>query len=238
MKRLKLLNIFSVLVLSLFVHVNAYGALNVTGDDVTAALRDAFLNSGVEDAMDIEFFGGTTSFVLPRESSFKIMVSDLDYSEGGDKFSCHIDVFAEGQLVGSSDLIGKYYLLDRVYVPTRTINKGEIISAEDIKPIMFRRSRIKSVNITDKDKIIGKEAKRILKTGKLIMNSEIGDKVLIHKGDVVSAVYQTKQMQITTRAEALEDGSKGERIELQNPKSKKSIYGVVQDKDTVQVEIQ
>ena len=159
MKRLKLLNIFSVLVLSLFVHVNAYGALNVTGDDVTAALRDAFLNSGVEDAMDIEFFGGATSFVLPHESSFKIMVSDLDYSEGGDKFSCHIDVFAEGELVGSSDLIGKYYLLDRVYVPTRTINKGEIISAEDIKPIMFRRSRIKSVNITDKEKIIGKEAK-------------------------------------------------------------------------------
>ena len=238
MQRLNPLNIFAILVLSLFMHAHAHAALMVTKDDVAAALKEAFLNSGIEDAMDIEFFGGSTNFALPQDSNFKIMVSDLDYSEGGDKFSCHIDVFADGKLISGSDLIGKYYLLDRVYVPSRTINKGELISSSDIKPIMYRRSRIKQVNITDKDSIIGKEAKRILKTGKLIMNSEIGDKVLIHKGDVVSAVYQTKQMQITTRAEALEDGSQGERIELQNPKSQKSIYGVVIDKNTVQVELQ
>lgn len=236
MNRLLKIFIFALPVLLLSFASDA--ALSVTGDDVTEAVRNAFVEEGIDENMDIEFFGGTTSFVLPKDSPFKIMVSNLKYDEGSNKFTCVVDVFAEGTLVGNSTLIGKYYLLDGVWVPARSINKGEIIKEKDLKQIMVRRNRIKDANITHKEKLLDKEAKRMLKTGKLILNSEVGDKLLIRKGDMVSAVYQTNKMEITTRALALEDGSVNDRIELQNPKSKKSLFGVVVDADTVRVEIQ
>ena len=45
-------------------------------------------------------------------------------------------------------------------------------------------------------------------------------------------------MQITARAEALEDGSLGDKIEIRNTKSKRDLYGEVIDADTVRVEQQ
>lgn len=234
----KLFYIFIISLLGIFSASGAKAALSVTTDDVTEAVREAFMDEGVDADMDLEFFGGSTSFALPRDSEFKIMVSGLKYDEVNNKFTCTIDVFSEGQNIGHSELIGKYYLLDGVFVPARNINKGEIISDADLKKVMVRRNRIKDVNITSKDKLINKEAKRMLKSGKLIMNSEVGDKILIKKGDYVTAIYQTAKMQITTRAQAQEDGSKNDRIELQNPKSKKAIFGTVIDSETVQIEIQ
>lgn len=234
----KLFYIFIISLLVIFSASGANAALSVTTDDVTEAVREAFMDEGVDADMDIEFFGGSTTFALPQDSDFKIMVSGLKYDEVNNKFTCTIDVFSEGQNIGRSELIGKYYLLDGVFVPARNINKGEIISDADLKKVMVRRNRIKDVNITSKDKLINKEAKRMLKSGKLIMNSEVGDKILIKKGDYVTAIYQTAKMQITTRAQAQEDGSKNDRIELQNPKSKKAIFGTVIDSETVQIEIQ
>ena len=234
----KLFYIFIISLLGIFSAFGANAALSVTTDDVTEAVREAFMDEGVDADMDIEFFGGSTTFALPQDSDFKIMVSGLKYDEVNNKFTCTIDVFSEGQNIGRSELIGKYYLLDGVFVPARNINKGEIISDADLQKVMVRRNRIKDVNITSKDKLINKEAKRMLKSGKLIMNSEVGDKILIKKGDYVTAIYQTAKMQITTRAQAQEDGSKNDRIELQNPKSKKAIFGTVIDSETVQIEIQ
>ena len=234
----KLFYIFIISLLGIFSASGANAALSVTTDDVTEAVREAFMDEGVDADMDIEFFGGSTTFALPQDSDFKIMVSGLKYDEVNNKFTCTIDVFSEGQNIGRSELIGKYYLLDGVFVPARNINKGEIISDADLKKVMVRHNRIKDVNITSKDKLINKEAKRMLKSGKLIMNSEVGDKILIKKGDYVTAIYQTAKMQITTRAQAQEDGSKNDRIELQNPKSKKAIFGTVIDSETVQIEIQ
>lgn len=62
--------------------------------------------------------------------------------------------------------------------------------------------------------------------------------MLIKKGDVVTVVYRTDKMQITAKVEALGDGGKGDKIEMLNPKSKKTLFGRVIDKDTVEAEIQ
>ena len=43
-------------------------------------------------------------------------------------------------------------------------------------------------------------------------------------------------MQITTKAVALQDGAYGERIEVQNVKSRKTLIGVIQDEATVVIE--
>lgn len=216
----------------------AISANRITEDDIIKALKEEFLNQGVEEALDIELFGGQTTFLQEDDALFKVMISKLKYSDEDDKFSARADIFASGKAIGGTDLIGKFYRLEEISVPNRNINRGEIISASDLQSKLYRSSKIKEVNITDKNKIIGQEAKRLLKKGKLIQQSEIGPKMLIHKGDKITAVYTSGHMQITAKAEALSDGGKGERIEVVNTKSGKTFTAEVIDNSTVSVDVQ
>ena len=225
-------------VVVLFLSFSTKAETQVSETDIKTALKEEFLNQGVEESLEIELFGGQTNFMLEQDASVKIMISGLDYSDEQEKFTGHADIFADGKLVGSTDLIGKFYRLEEISVPNRNINRGEQIQAKDLEQKLYRSSKIKETNIVDSAKIIGQEAKRQLKKGKLIQTSEIGPKMLIHKGDKLTAIYYTPHMQITAKAEAKEDGAKGERIEVINIKSGKTFMAEVVDSHTVKVEVQ
>ncbi len=216
----------------------AAAAVNAGESDFSNAVKEAFADAGESEEIELEFFGGQTSFSMPEASAFKIMITDLKINKQMDRFSCHAELYADGKLFAATDLSGKFYRLENVYVPSRSIRKGEIIREEDLKQITVRRGRIKSVNVTDKEKILGKEAKRMLKEEKLIVENDIGEQIIIRKGEAVTALYATPHMQITAKVEALEDGAKGDKIELLNIKSKKTLYGEVLNADTVKIDVQ
>lgn len=215
----------------------ASAAVLVREDDFAGAVKEEFANQGIDDDIDLEFFGGQTNFSVKEASSFKIMVSDLKYDEQQDKFSCRAEVFADGNRYAVTDINGKFYRLAGIYVPARDMKKGETIKEDDLKNIKIRRNRIKNAHLTEKEKIVGKETKRMLKEGKLILENDVGEKVIVRKGDVVTALYATPHMQITAKAQALSDGAKGEKIELLNLKSKKNLYGEVLDAETVKIDV-
>ena len=92
--------------------------------------------------------------------------------------------------------------------------------------------------VTEKDKLVNKEAKKYLKEGKIVTDRDIGEKILIKKNDLITVVYKTDKMQITARGQARQDGVKGERIEVENTKSKKVLVGTVVDAETVYIDVQ
>lgn len=85
---------------------------------------------------------------------------------------------------------------------------------------------------------MNKEAKKYLKEGKIVTDRDIGEKILIKKNDLITVVYKTDKMQITARGQARQDGVKGERIEVENTKSKKVLVGTVVDAETVYIDVQ
>ena len=134
--------------------------------------------------------------------------------------------------------MGKFYVLGDIYVPAKNIDKGEMITPDMLKTIQVRMNRVKPMFVVDLDKLVNKEAKKYLKAGKIITDRDIGEKILIHKNDLITVVYQTKKMQITARGQARQDGAKGDKIEVENTKSKKILVGEVIDADTVKVDVQ
>lgn len=61
---------------------------------------------------------------------------------------------------------------------------------------------------------------------------------MVKKGEIVTSVYRTPKMQISAKVEALEEGGKGDKIEVRNVNSKKVLFAEVVDADTVMVEMQ
>lgn len=206
--------------------------------DFDRALKQEFVEQGGDEEIELEFFGGKTYFALDDVSDVKIMVAEANFDELQNKFSAKVEVFADGKSVATTQLQGKYYVLGEVLVPERNINKGEIIAPEMLKAIKVRMNRIKPANLIDVSALVGREAKRVLREGKIVNDKDVGKVILIKKGEIVTSVYRTPKMQISAKVEALAEGGKGDKIEVRNVNSKKVLFAEVIDADTVMVEVQ
>ncbi|MFV0626500.1 MAG: flagellar basal body P-ring formation chaperone FlgA [Alphaproteobacteria bacterium] len=233
----KWLNIFSFLCVFIFGTPEVFAeTVTATPADFMSAIRGEFANQGYEDEMDLEIYGGQTSFQFENAKGFKIMVSNLNVDELNGKFSCFAEVFVDGKLEKKTDLQGRYFVISNVYVPARNLQKGDVIAEADLKQIAMRQSKVKPVYLTDKSKIVDMEAKKPLREGRLISSRDIGKHTLIKKGDTVNMLYQAAGIQIVAKGQALSDGGKGDKIEVMNTKSKKNIFVIIIDKDNVQAE--
>ena len=228
------------IILSIFVLDSnlAYANVQVSTEEISSAIVKEFAEQGLEEELELDIFGGLSSFLIPEAKTAKVMVSNLKYDETQNKFSCEAEIFADGKSAAKTSLIGKYYIMEEVYVPERNIDKGEILQPSDLKKIRVRSTRVKPMYVTDLSKLVGQEVKRALKMGKLISSKEIGAPILIHKNDKVDLLYKTKQMQIIAKGVAQEDGAQGQKIEVENTQSHKKIYGTVISAETIAVENQ
>jgi flagella basal body P-ring formation protein FlgA len=99
----------------------------------------------------------------------------------------------------------------------------------------MRLNKLRDDVLKDEDDLIGKQAVRTLKEGRPITLRDVKDEVIIKRGDKVTAVYNHKGLQITSKMEDLEDGAKGKFIKVLNTKSAKEIGGKVLNKNTVEI---
>ena len=212
--------------------------LKVSERDIINAIIQEFSDQGLaeDENVDLELFGGQTDFQLKEAKEVKILINNLSIDEGLGRFKCEAEIFADRVSFVKSSLQGKFFLTAEVWVPGQNIAKNETINEDMLKVRKIRKSKLKPFMITEKEKLVGQEAKKSLKEDRIINDNDIGAKILIKRDDIVIAVYRTDKMQITTKAVALQDGAYGERIEVQNVKSRKTLTGVVQDEATVVIE--
>ncbi len=204
-------------------------------DDVSAAVSKEFVEQGRGSDIELEFFGGQTGFVFENADEAKILVSDLNVNEEQNKFTATAEIFVDGKLSAETKLFGRYFDMTEVWLPVKNIEKDAIITQDDLVKAKIRSNRLRDDNVVDIDELVGKQAVRQIKADRPIMAKDIQDEVLITKGQLVTAVYSYKGLQITSRMEALEDGAKGQEIKLLNTKSKKEIVGKVLDDKTVEI---
>lgn len=210
-------------------------ALTLELDDIVEAIRAEFVEQGFDDNVELELFGGQTKFDLGNITDAKILLSNFSAIEDDDKFTVDAEIFADGKSVATTKLVGRYFVLEKVLVPTKDITKDEIIKKENLTQIIIRSNRLRDDVIKEENNLLGKQAIRTIKEGKPITSRDIRDEIVIKKGQMIMVVYKYKGLQITSKMEAIEDGAKGQRIRLVNNKSNKEVIGRVVDKNMVEV---
>lgn len=226
----KLLAIFLGLML-LPLEVNAKEISNI---DLLKAVETEFAEQGIANTVELEIFGGKTNFEIDSEN-VKILVSNLKVDAENNKFTSVAEIFADGNLIEKTELLGRFFIMKEVLIPLSDIAKGEVIKMNDLKPVLMRENRLKDDTLVDADNIVGKQTVRLLKKDKLISVRDVRDEIVIKKGQEVTIIYKNKGLQITSKMEALEDGSKGSFIKFINTKSNKEIIAKVIDKNTAEL---
>ncbi len=231
-----MLKLVVVLFALLFVPMDVIAG-KVNNVDLVKAIKKEFVEQGIANVVELEIFGGKTEFET-TDDNVKILISNLKTDIDSNKFTSTAEIFADGNLIEKTELLGRFFIMKEVYLPARDIAKGEIVKSEDLKSSWIRENRIKNDVVAEADNIIGKQTVRLLKTDKVITVRDLRDEIIVKKGQEVTVIYKNKGLQITSKMEATEDAGKGKFIKLINPKSNKDVVAKVIDKNTAEIKVE
>jgi flagella basal body P-ring formation protein FlgA len=123
----------------------------------------------------------------------------------------------------------------QIPVLERQVRSGEVITADDIALSTFSGKNLRKNTITDNKELIGKSPRRMISQGRPVRQDEIGNPAVLLKGAHVTMLFKTRNLEITTLGEALENGAKGDVIRVKNLASKQIIDAVVEAPGRVRV---
>lgn len=201
---------------------------------ITEEVKKEFAEQGMEN-VDLDIFGGKTEYYFEQADDAKIMLSNFSIDEEQGRFSSDAEIFADGEQVAKTKLVGRYYQMVKVWVPAKDIAKDKLINESDLQETTVRASRLKGGAYSTKEDIIGKQAAKFLKSGKLIEKNGLQAEIIIKKGQAVTAMYTKKGLQITSKMQALDNAAQGQAVKLLNLSSKKEIIGVAKAAGLVEI---
>lgn len=126
----------------------------------------------------------------------------------------------------------KIAIFEKVIVTTTKMSRGDIISDSDITLEEIDVSRLRGRSFTNKAKLIGTKLKNNMKINQVIDSATI---CLICKGDAVMITANNSAVSVSMSGIALSDGSKGDKIRVQNNASRRIVDAIVTNLGTVTV---
>ncbi len=125
----------------------------------------------------------------------------------------------------------------QVVVASRALALRDVITTDSI--ILERRDigRMPPGYFTDINKILGLSVKRQIAPGQAITDSLLTKPVIIQRGKAVNIVANIAGIEVFAAGVALQNGSEGQYIRVQNTNSKKILTGLVINETTVKSNI-
>jgi len=208
----------------------------VSGADIENRILTALPESGIQaDEVEVELNNPMMKLHLPADAVETVEVEGLNYSAGNGRFSAILTVPGDGLSVQRVRVAGRVHRISGVPVLARRVMRGDIISERDIDWLQLRSGRIPHNTVLDAASLVGLSPKRTLRAGAPIRISEVQQPVLVSKGAHVTLVLETPSMMLTARGRALENGGRGDIIQVTNAQSHTVVEGVVTSAGTVAV---
>lgn len=123
-----------------------------------------------------------------------------------------------------------------VPIMATSVARGELLGGDDISLEIRRITQDLGPIITEKDDIIGKEARRNLTPGSTLKYSDLRAPKLISRGDLVTLVSGGSGIQVSMQGKAMAGGAAGDRILVTNLSSGKRVEGVIANDGSVVLE--
>ncbi|MEZ5831457.1 MAG: flagellar basal body P-ring formation chaperone FlgA [Dongiaceae bacterium] len=201
-------------------------------DAIAAAVQERIGTSG---DLDVALDGGDLELDLPTDVENSVTVSAINFDPNSNRFAAILVAPAEGPPVIQRNVIGTVYEMAQIPVPKRLISAGDIISAADLEWQPVHLSRLSGSSLTDADQLVGRMAKRPLRAGQILRQSDVEVSPIIHRNDLIRLVVKTGQMTLSVQGKAMQDAAMGQTIRVINVNSNRQLSGTVIDAGTVAV---
>jgi flagellar basal body P-ring formation protein FlgA len=114
-----------------------------------------------------------------------------------------------------------------VIVPTRTIQRGEIILPQDVRKARLDRREVGREYQPEMPRIIGQAARKVLAAGTPIADSDLTSPEVVERNSSVLIIYEGDGITLTARGKAMTSGASGDLVSVMNIQTKRVLQGNV-----------
>ncbi|MPZ39948.1 MAG: flagellar basal body P-ring formation protein FlgA [Rhizobiales bacterium] len=122
---------------------------------------------------------------------------------------------------------GTYAETFEAAVLARPVAAGEVLRAADVNIVRRPKAEFTANIIIAADQAIGLAARRAMRPGDVLRQTDLAKAQVVARNDNVTIVYQVPGVTLTMRGKALEGGAQGDTIGVLNMQSKRSVQGTI-----------
>ena len=117
------------------------------------------------------------------------------------------------------------------YVPP-----GQTIGADDVGMVEIPAERLVQAVVAEPADLVGKTPRRAVRPGQPVRVADVRLPIVIHKGELVTIILESKHMHLTAQGRADNDGAQGEAIRVANTRTGKVLDATVSGPGVVTIE--
>ena len=204
----------------------------ISPEDITASIRNRIVSQDTNPAsdgrIDLRFTRPPAPIHLPVTISSGFEVKQVRIDKISGRFSAIIETYA-GNEAPAKQIVLTGLAVKTVELPvlSRNLARGEIIRPGDLELRNMPRAKINGRAVLRTADLIGMASRRTLRAGAPLRARDVEKPRIIRRNDLVTIVYRTAGLTLTTQGHALSDGSLGEMIPVRNSRSKRTIQVTV-----------
>ncbi len=196
-------------------------------DDLKTAILTGLKEKGVGDNIELSMSGRTRTIHLPIDVDPTIGVDRLNYDPKSGRFVATVAAPADDPAARRHRISGRVHLMIPIPSVNIRLRPGDIIKKQHVKWVRVRESVIRRDTILHEGDLVGMASKRIVQEFTPIRFSHVRRPVLVKKNGLVTIHLASNLMTLTVQGRALQNGSKGEVVQVKNVQSKKVIEAIV-----------
>jgi len=203
----------------------------ITGKDIEARILRALAGqSGLPDAssLTVAFDNEIKPMQVEAAITAELRIVRLGYDPRSGRFDISLELpgsaIARKLPMRFTGSIGETF---EALVPTRTIAQGDVVRASDLVPARRPKSEAAPNVISEAEQAIGMVAKRALRAGQAVRQSDFAKQEVIARNGSVTISYEVPGVTVSIRGQALEPGAQGDLINVLNVQSKKTLQATV-----------
>ncbi|MBI4829315.1 MAG: flagellar basal body P-ring formation protein FlgA [Nitrospinae bacterium] len=174
---------------------------------------------GAIESMDVSLPAAYT----PPEGYDAFDISLPNQNLKGEKVFLLITFSKEGRAVSRTNAIASVKVRRPVAVAARPIERGRLLTAEDITIETRITGPFADDLAADAAQAVGRAAERAMRAGAPVRKSYLATPKLVRAGDMVKLVAARGAMRISVLAQAREDGNEGDWVKVVNLESNKAV---------------
>ncbi|WP_420332959.1 flagellar basal body P-ring formation chaperone FlgA [Roseibium sp.] len=187
------------------------------------------------DSLDVTLLHAPAQILADPKVADPVRFESVEWAEANGRFVIQATVSVEN---GTKALIlsGIAQEMVEVMVLAQPLRRGDLLKEEDLTNIRMVRSSVPTGAVFSPDDIVGKEAKTNVRANTPLSRRNFQHPVLVGRGDKVTVTFNMPGLKLTSRAKALDDGAKGDVIDVMNLQSRRIVPATVTSRGQVRVQ--
>ncbi len=199
-------------------------------DMLRAALQENYV--GARGTLEIHFSRSWQPVEVP-EGPLNLQLTEVPAAGVLPSLVAGFELWCGKERVGVWQVPMQAHIWHDVPVAHSPILRGQSLADADI--ILEKRDALTQHEPCIPFPVVDKALESVtsIQAGAPVWSRFTRERAIVHRGQLVEAVFQDGSMMISLKVETMEEGALGQMVRVRNPKTRRELYGKIQNQDLI-----